>query len=1099
MADLSTMSDVDLIKTYNALRGQAAPQTSAPQSFQQQTNAPADYGPPMPQQQSMPQQQGVPQQQNPMPVSSGGMRLSTEPPAPRPSAQQPAQPAPVNKSLADMTDDELIATYNQAKQRDQGGIARNFGAGADSALYATLGAPVDAANWVLGNVKKQFTTNPFDREANATPAQPLVAEPFGGSRSIAHMFGAAGVPDPETIPANTTGERIARGIGAGAGYAIAPEAALAGLTRAGVVAPQAVETLGQVFGRAESLGSMAGNAVAGATGGGTAAMAEEMVPDRYKPLAGTIGGLIGGAAGAAAASAPRAAGAGVRVVGEALDPLTAGGQQRAAGRIIRDAASNPEQVRSDLANQPPELVPGSRPTTFQSTGDMGLGSLERVAQTRDPAAFQQRRADQNAARLDALNNIQSAGHPEAVANTVRTRLAEIDTQTNADLYNALSQASARAEALGGASTPDAYGAALRDALRTANTAARENERALWRAVDPDGTLTTSAANLSGTAKDVLRGLSGMAAPLQGEEAAIFTKSAVAPQTVKFVDLIAMRTRINDALREEMFNHGESSAYRRLSRLRGAVENDIDGLVAKRAADDAKAVAAGQMSPEDAMFAKMLQQMQAWKDERQSAAASLGQSIGEGHGNSSTFGASRVPPTSGAQVPGGSGFRGFEGDQGLQGAAGPTFDEAARGRLNAATDATRERAQTFGATPNDRILKREGRDGPYDLPVSAVPSQIFFPGPKSFDAIQNFRRAVGDEQALAALEDYAAMQLRRTATQPDGTLKPQVVANWRRFHADALRAFPTLDRHFADAARASETVQFAADARRYALDEYQRGIVGKIVGVTDPADVTRVVGSIFGRQDSVGQMRRLAQEAGRTPEGREGLRKSVADFMTQKLISNTEAATSGRELIKSDQFQSFLQTNKAALKEVFNDNEIELIGRIAKDLQQANRSLTAVKIPGQSNTAQDAFAVMKNDSNASIFAKIIAKAGAAGLGATYFANPALGLAATIGTGTMLALRQAGIHRIEDLVREAMLDPSTANLLLARAPARGDTGFYIPLAKQLRRGVLAGEAANATTNSPPPAAPPPPRPAPQPPFFPPAPRGVLDTILNMGARR
>jgi len=962
-----------------------------------------------------------------------------------------------------------------------------------TAHFMRRSAPVDAANWFLGNVKKQFTTNPFDREAMSQPAQPLVAEPFGGSRSIAHMFGAAGVPDPETIPANTTGERIARGIGAGAGYAIAPEAALAGLTRAGVVAPQAVDTLGQVFGRAESLGSMAGNAVAGATGGGTAATAEEMVPDRYKPLAGTIGGLIGGAAGAAAATAPRVAGVGARVVGEALDPFTGGGQQRAAGRIIRDAASDPEGVRISLANQPPELVPGSRPTTFQTTGDMGLGSLERVAQTRDPAAFQQRRADQNAARLDALNNIQSAGHPEAVANTVRTRLADIDTQTNTDLHNALSQASARAEALGGASTPDAYGAALRDALRTANTAARDNERALWKAVDPDETLTTSAANLSGTARDVLKGMSSMAAPLQGEEAAIFNKSAVAPKTVKFVDLVAMRTRVNDALREELFNHGESAAYARLSRLRGAIERDIDGIVAQRAADDAKAVAAGQLSPEETFVARLIRERDEILASQRTGQAARASGAGPQSGRDGIFSSA-----AGAE---GQSFRGYgsaPGDQGIPPSA-PTFDEAARGRLSAATDATRQRHETFDATPNDRLLRRQGRDGPYDLPVSAVPGQIFFPGPKSFDAIQNYRRAVGDGQALASLQDFAAMQLRRAATQADGTLKPQVVANWRRAHADALRAFPELDRRFADAATASESMQLAADARREALDEYQRGIVGRLIGVTDPSDVTRVVGSIFGRQDSVAQMRRLVTEAGRTPEGREGLRKSVADFMTGKLISNTEAATSGRELIKSDQFQTFLQSNKAALKEVFSDNEIELIGRIAKDLQQANRSLTAVKIPGQSNTMQDAFAVAKNDSNASIFAKIIAKAGAAGLGATYFANPALGLAATVGTGTALAIRQAGIHRIDDLVREAMLDPSTANLLLMKAPAKGDTGPYIPLAQRLRRGVLAGEAANASSSSQPPAAPPPPRPAPPPPFFPPQPRGALDAILNMGARR
>ena len=53
----------------------------------------------------------------------------------------------------------------------------------------------------------------------------------------------------------------------------------------------------------------------------------------------------------------------------------------------------------------------------------------------------------------------------------------------------------------------------------------------------------------------------------------------------------------------------------------------------------------------------------------------------------------------------------------------------------------------------------------------------------------------------------------------------------------------------------------------------------MLGVSDPADVTRTVGSVFGRKDAVLQMQRLASEAGQTPEGREGLRKAVVDYMT----------------------------------------------------------------------------------------------------------------------------------------------------------------------------------------------------------------------------
>ena len=53
----------------------------------------------------------------------------------------------------------------------------------------------------------------------------------------------------------------------------------------------------------------------------------------------------------------------------------------------------------------------------------------------------------------------------------------------------------------------------------------------------------------------------------------------------------------------------------------------------------------------------------------------------------------------------------------------------RQRLIAATDATRNRAQTFGATPNAAILKRSGQGGPYNMTPPAVPGSIFFPGPE----------------------------------------------------------------------------------------------------------------------------------------------------------------------------------------------------------------------------------------------------------------------------------------------------------------------------------------------------------------------------------
>jgi hypothetical protein len=97
-------------------------------------------------------------------------------------------------------------------------------------------------------------------------------------------------------------------------------------------------------------------------------------------------------------------------------------------------------VRDALANAPPEIVPGSMPTTFQLTGDMGLGALERDQQTRHPADFMERRAEQSAARVEALQAIQPTGSPAEVANAVRGSLRDIDTLTHGAVERATQRA-----------------------------------------------------------------------------------------------------------------------------------------------------------------------------------------------------------------------------------------------------------------------------------------------------------------------------------------------------------------------------------------------------------------------------------------------------------------------------------------------------------------------------------------------------------------------------------------------------------------------------------------------------------------------------------
>jgi hypothetical protein len=154
-------------------------------------------------------------------------------------------------------------------------------------------------------------------------------------------------------------------------------------------------------------------------------------------------------------------------------------------------------------------------------------------------------------------------------------------------------------------------------------------------------------------------------------------------------------------------------------------------------------------------------------------------------------------------------------------------------------------------------------------------------------------------------------------RPDGVVDPARFAAWRTAHADALRALPGLENRFATAARATEAIAEAAAARWAALEDYQQGAIGKLLNVSDPHDVVRVIGGIFARNDAAATMARLSREASRDPAATEGLRKAIVDHMYSKFIGNTEAATSDQGLMKPDAFLTFLRQNSPVLQQVFS--------------------------------------------------------------------------------------------------------------------------------------------------------------------------------------
>jgi hypothetical protein len=251
--------------------------------------------------------------------------------------------------------------------------------------------------------------------------------------------------------------------------------------------------------------------------------------------------------------------------------------------------------------------------------------------------------------------------------------------------------------------------------------------------------------------------------------------------------------------------------------------------------------------------------------------------------------------------------------------------------------------------------------------------------------------------------------------------------------------------------ASETMARVAVARKAELDEFRAGAIGRLIDA-DPEDVTRKLGALFSTESPVKTMRRLEAETRNNPEAREGLRKGIADWIAQRFLSNTEAGTSGQTLIRSDAFQQFMRQHESTLGVIFKPGEVRALKAIAADLQQANRSITAVKLPGRSNTPQDIIAAARDANVPQSWLSWVLLRGAQGAAGTAVAGPWGAAAAPIAGELLGALRRSGIQKVDDIIADAMLNPGRALMLLSKAPAKPTQKDVAAFAQRYRKAVF-----------------------------------------------
>ena len=401
-----------------------------------------------------------------------------------------------------------------------------------------------------------------------------------------------------------------------------------------------------------------------------------------------------------------------------------------------------------------------------------------------------------------------------------------------------------------------------------------------------------------------------------------------------------------------------------------------------------------------------------------------------------------------------------------------WDQAASDRYAAARAYTRQHNETFTdpkyAPGVAQILKSGKWAGDFDMLPSQVPSTILT-GKGAPERIQAYLRAGGSRQALL---DYAAFDLRKAATDADGTINPTKARAWIQGHersgaADALPELRTLghdavsarqafdeataraaDAQKAQVAAAKDQFQRAAKQRKDDARAFQQSAAGKFLGEGDPV---ALMGQVLRSNTAVADVRRLMALTAGSTSARMGLRRAAIESIIRDVKSVQLAGD--QPLIKSGEYQKILQRADPALRELFPPAQVEALHAIARDLQNASLSISGNRLPGRSNTAQDLTSLAKNAiKTPSVLAQLAISESAGWLTGMPVAGTALGFGAL----ALNVMRKAGFQKVDDLITEAALNPPVMKALLLRPLPSGETRALQMLRQRLQQIVPAATA-------------------------------------------
>src|SRR5271168_3020295 len=960
-----------------------------------------------------------------------------------PQASNPPLSLGAFDSVASQSSGAVAPTQTSSTPQN-GGLLRNVAAGA-------LELPQEIANagkWAMGNLNQAGAGVAMGADPSQLGTKGLNAQSVQPTNT-----GTAQIPGVTNFiqgtSATTLPEQMARGAGEMLPFALAPEAGGASLLARGAQAIGA--------GAVSGLGSYEGQREGGTTG------------QIIGSLAGAIGGqmLVGGAAhsldlisNAMADSLPITAAQRATRVNQVVQ-LAGGNEGETAasqvGRMTAPGATVPLPGGAPGETIPlgpnGEIVPGSRPTTAQLTGNQGLANIE-AARARDFSSaplYNQRYTAQAQNRAQGMANLEPINaDPSQVKTFAQETLDRINDNNDQAATAATTLRNQGMQQAGGELGSEAYGSDAQNALVAGHQTASALASKFWNDLD-ERNPTINVAPLKSGVQDITDSLAAAKRPIAPAEQSIYDRASQLNNVEPWAVVSGLRKDLGEQIRGANDINGlGTEAKGRLVQLRSALDDATSTAMDRQASEDV----ASNVSPAQSWENNLIQDKQGWMQAKADAGqrAATGfqlpgteEGIGRGvQGASQAYGTrglqgasnqSRVPPALGPM--GGGNGQAVEqtgaapSSQALPGelpVTGEPWTQSDQDQYDAANAATFQKKQTFENSIIGPIVGKKGIDA--RLNDAQVAKQLFPGGVKSKEAAQRYFTAAGnDPDAQNLYQDLAAANFRKYAVDDNGNINTQKAASWLGNHGSGLDQSPGLRAKFETPIAAQQTLNESLLRGQQELKSFQKTELGKLVN----QDPVQYMGGMLSSPDAANRAQSFMSSLGNNPGLQEAAKSSMARYINSRFVQNLLTGDQVNSQITAGRLRSFLSQRSDAIGSVMGQDSVNSLRRILADFDRGNASrlgrTAGMGSPTGANMAQSA---ALGAPTTKLGKAISDKGGPLALLSAISGHPYVATAIAALRPAYDAIQGHAMAKYHNLLDDVLLNPQTAKNVLRDSP-------------------------------------------------------------------